>query len=180
MAGLRVAELERLFVSRFGIELPYDDAGRDDLVLIAHHIGRRAGEPGRRIATWCRTHAPWITAAELEQLVDDVRTKPRRWRADTLAERVNLTEAERSRLKITTIGAVDVTKAERTAARLARARETKAQKRRAAGAMPRAIPRAIHRASETVEGSRPQSANMVPAGQAHTSRIEWQRVRHST
>ena len=76
MAGLRCAELERLFAARYGPELPNDDAGRDDLLLVAHHLGRRAGEPSQRIAAWCRAHAPWLAAAELEQLVDDVRTKP--------------------------------------------------------------------------------------------------------
>jgi hypothetical protein len=33
MAALRVGDLKRLFISRYGRELPDDDAGRDDALV---------------------------------------------------------------------------------------------------------------------------------------------------
>ena len=99
MAGLRCAELERLFAARYGHELPDDDAGRADVVIMLHHLARCAGDPRQRSTAWCAAHAPWLAAAaELEAMLDDVIEKPRRWRADILAERLGLTAAERRRL----------------------------------------------------------------------------------
>ena len=40
MARLRVAELERLCNTRYGGCLPDDDAGREDLSIIFHHLAR--------------------------------------------------------------------------------------------------------------------------------------------
>jgi hypothetical protein len=137
MAALRIAELRRLFAARYGETLPDDDAGRDEALLMAHHLARRPGDPRHRIAAWCELHASWMPADELERLIADVMARPRRWRADTLAVRLNLTEAERRRLAIRTIGAVDVTKAQRQARRLERDRLRKQQRRRNAGAKPR-------------------------------------------
>jgi molybdopterin converting factor small subunit len=123
MAGLRCAELERLFAARYGHELPDDDAGRADVVIMLHHLARCAGDPRQRSTAWCAAHAPWLAAAaELEAMLDDVIEKPRRWRADILAERLGLTAAERRRLRITSIGAIDQSKAERLADRKQRKR----------------------------------------------------------
>ncbi len=133
MAGLRCAELERLFAARYGHELPDDDAGRADVVIMLHHLAR------------CAAHAPWLAAAaELEAMLDDVIEKPRRWRADILAERLGLTAAERRRLRITSIGAIDQSKAERLADRKQRKRLASRERRRAQGARQRdAIPLTI-------------------------------------
>ena len=51
--------------------------------------------------------------AERAELIAAVVAKPLRWRADKLAARVGLTAAERERLNIRTIGAVDLDKAAR-------------------------------------------------------------------
>jgi hypothetical protein len=51
MAKQRVAELRRLFVARYGNQLPDDDAGRGDAKLMIDHIaaplvpGRRTSRP---------------------------------------------------------------------------------------------------------------------------------------
>jgi hypothetical protein len=66
-----------------------------------------------------------------------VLAKPLRWRADKLGIRLRLTEAERHRLGITTIGSIEVTKEERLKRRQARKRRRKELLRRAQGARQR-------------------------------------------
>src|SRR5439155_12289714 len=61
-----------------------------------------------------------------------------RWRADKLGARLGLTEAERQRLGITTIGSIDVPKAERAKRRRSRDRLRRQQELRKQGAKPRA------------------------------------------
>ena len=58
----------------------------------------------------------------LDDLIADIAAHPIRWRADKLAHRVGLTDATRTRLGITTIGAIDVTREERAARRRERDR----------------------------------------------------------
>jgi hypothetical protein len=167
MAALRIAELRRLFKARYGDELPDDDAGRADAALMAHHLARRPGDPHRRIALWLVQHAPWMPADERERLADDAIAKPLRWKADTLAARLNLTAGERQRLRICTIGSTDRTKAERLADRKQRKREAdrlrRQQHRQAKGAKPR---------TEYETNSR---ARMKPWLTAGVSRSTWYR-----
>jgi hypothetical protein len=111
--AIRCAELDRLFSERYGRHLPDDDAGRDEALLMAHHLAHRPGDARHRIAEWLGAAAPWMQEAELEKLLAAVVARPLRWRADKLAARVGLTEAERERLQIRTIGAIDLDKAER-------------------------------------------------------------------
>jgi hypothetical protein len=134
MAALRVADLRRLFVARYGHFLPDDDAGREDARIMAHCLARHPVDPRRRIAAWLELWAPWMISAEAGTLITTVMAKPLRWRADKLlAARLNLTEAERQRLGITTIGAIDLPKAERTKRRKHEARLRDQRRRRARG-----------------------------------------------
>jgi hypothetical protein len=137
MAALRVGDLKRLFTARYGREMPDDDAGRDDALVMAHHLARQH-HPERRISAWLSLSTPWMSQNEVQALTNKVIAKPIRWRADTLGKRLNLTEAERQRLRITTIGAVGVDKAGRLDRRRERARQRDEQRRRAAGAKTRA------------------------------------------
>ncbi len=130
---VRLRELERLFAFRYGDTLPNDDSERDDLIVAAHTIAALEGD----VAAWARQWAPWFTAAEIRKLVASTAT-PSKFSAATLAWRLHLTDAERTALKITTIGAVDVTKAERLARRKQRKAARKAARRREAGAKPQA------------------------------------------
>jgi hypothetical protein len=118
IAALRIAELRRLFTARYGCALPDDDAGRDDALIMCHHLAKRP-EAERRIASWLSLWTPWMAAGEVTAVITAVIAKPRRWRADRLAMRLHLTEAERCHLRITTIGAYDLLKAERIARRVA-------------------------------------------------------------
>jgi hypothetical protein len=139
LAPIRVAELCRLFQSRYGVTLTDDDAGRDDARIMCHHLALMSGDPKYRITSWMAAWAPWMTAGERDILITDILAKPLRWRADKLAARLNLTEAERRRLNIRTIGAVDVTKAEREATRRSRKLEAQRILRRAKGIKPRKV-----------------------------------------
>jgi hypothetical protein len=138
MAAIRVAELHRLLGSRWGLVLPDDDAGRDDAEVMAHHLARRPGDARKHIKTYLRRHAPWMSGDETKRLIATVMAKPRKFRADTLAARLNLTFAERARLGIKTIGAVDVDKAERVKRRRNVNRDYLKDRRRTRGAKPRA------------------------------------------
>jgi hypothetical protein len=136
--AIRCAELERLFIVRYGRQLPDDDAGRDEAMLMAHHLAHRSGDVRHRIATWLGRAAPWMTEAERAELLAAVMAKPLRWRADRLAARVGLTEAERQRLQIRTIGAIDLDKDSRAKRRAERKVAAERERRRANGAKQRA------------------------------------------
>jgi hypothetical protein len=137
IAAVRVGELQRLFLARYGLTLPDDDAGREDARIMAHHLARLPNAE-RRIPNWLELHAPWMTPIEIRSLTAEAIAKRHKWKADRLAGRLNLYEAERSRLGITTIGAVDADRAKRLARRRQRARERDQQRRRDQGAKTRA------------------------------------------
>lgn len=138
LVGLRVRDLNRLFTARYGHHLPDDDAGRDDVAIVAHHLAQYAdGHPGKRITSWVRLRAPWMPIAELDALILEAVAKPKRWRADKLAWRLRLTAADRATLRITTIGAIDANLAQRIAARRKRKRLAIQAQRRAQGVKPR-------------------------------------------
>jgi hypothetical protein len=139
LAPIRVAELCRLFLSRYGSTLPQDDAGGEDARIMAHHLAMMTGDPKHRIASWMAAWAPWMSAEDLSDLIDQVLAKPLRWRADKLALRLNLTSTERSRLNIRTIGACDKTKSEREAARRYSKLQAQRSRRRAQGVKPRKL-----------------------------------------
>ena len=126
---IRMRELERLFVSRYGRVLPDDDAGRDDLFVAAHHITFLRGDVIKHIMSWARAWAPWMPSAEVERLAERVAAEPRKWTADVLAWRLRLSWVERTELRITTIGAFDMNKAERETERKRRRAETERARR---------------------------------------------------
>jgi hypothetical protein len=133
IVALRLAELNKLLTARYGERLPDDDSGRDDVAIVAAHLAGCPGDPARRISAWIALRAPWMSQNEIEVVIAQATAKPHRWKADTLAKRLGLKEAERRDLRITTIGAVDMTKEQRAAARRARKLErdrARAAKRR--------------------------------------------------
>jgi hypothetical protein len=123
LATLRISELNRLFSARYGETMPDDDAGRDDIVVMANHLAATGREIGKCVGAWLEVRAPWYTIADLKYLVAEVATNPQRWKADALAWRLHLTYADRQTLKIKTIGAVDVPRAQRTKLRKERNKE---------------------------------------------------------
>lgn len=137
MSAIRCAELNRLFTHRYGDIVPDDDAGRDDIRIMVHHLALMSGDQIKRIDVWLTEHAPWMAPDAAQMLIDQAIAKPLRWRADKLAVRLNLTAADRARLRIRTIGAVDMTKAQREAASKVRKRKAEAEQRRSKGVVPR-------------------------------------------
>lgn len=128
--NLRLRELERFYAWRYGPTLPDDAAGRKHLYIAAQHIAQ-GGALERHLRAWSSFWAPWLGDDECAEMVARVIARPMRWKADTLAWRIGLTDADRTRLKITTIGATDCNKAararrrkEQDAARHSRARRT--------------------------------------------------------
>lgn len=135
LVALRLHDLAKIFRHRYGVVLPDDDAGRDDLVVAVNHLASLA-RPRRHIANWIELWAPWLTAGERE-MVGAALANPQHWKADALAWRLRLTKEERRMLGITTIGAIDENKAARAKRRRQTERERKARVRRAKGARPR-------------------------------------------
>jgi hypothetical protein len=135
MARLRVAELEKLYTSRYGSCLPDDDAGRDDLELLLHHV---AHIDLTKVSGSATRWAPWLSQQEARELITKIVSSPKKFRADYLAKRLNLTDQQRAELGIKTIGAADVTKEERKELAKRRKVERIKEKRRAQGIRSRA------------------------------------------
>ena len=135
--NVRPRELERVFRDRYGAILPDDDAGLDDLFIMANHLAH-LDAPDKRIASWVRQWAPWYSADETAALIETVLARPLKWTANSMAKRLGLNEATRSRLGLTTIGAIDCSKAKRAKLRKMRNNEAKRVHRAEAGAKPHA------------------------------------------
>lgn len=136
LVALRMNDLATLFRSRYGIELPDDDAGRDDMDVALNHLACLP-HPMPAIKAWLEIWAPWLTLAEQRDIAAPILANPQRWKADALAWRLRLTMEQRTMLGITTIGAVDMNKGARTKRRRQRDRERKTATRRAKGIKPR-------------------------------------------
>lgn len=137
IVGLRLHEFARLFASRYhGTQLPNDDAGRDDIEPVMHHMAALT-QPARRAQYWLELWAPWLTLAEQREIISGGIATARSWKADQLAWRYRVTKEERDMLGLTTIGAIDYGKAARTKRRKDRDRQRKSASRRAAGMKPR-------------------------------------------
>jgi hypothetical protein len=120
---------------------PTDEWNRiteEDAAIIAKAARQPHSNPPVRIQNWFELSAPWMLEQELKALIAAVLAKPLRFRADTVAARLQVTEADRRRLRLTTIGAIDRSKAERLADRKQRKRQADRASRRAQGAKPRA------------------------------------------
>lgn len=137
LVALRLHDLARIFRHRYGVTLPDDDAGRDDLTVAINHLASLA-RPRRHIANWIGLWAPWLPAGEMQEMVGAALANPQHWKADALAWRLRLTKEERRMLGVTTIGAIDENRAARIKRRRQVERERKARLRRAKGAKPRA------------------------------------------
>jgi hypothetical protein len=130
---LRMAEIFRVFVRYYGgAPLPDDDDGRDSLKL-AFQVLSTTGDAEHSMVDVARVWAPWMPSANLQALVADVVAHPRRFKADTVAERLRITDEIRTLLKLRTIGAIDKSADQRAAERKEQQRLVKELKRRAAG-----------------------------------------------
>lgn len=138
MAAIRASEMARLYRKRYpNLQLPCDDEGELLARLMLQHLNRLRDAP-RRMDRWLDRWCPWLDEASHEHMLSDAMTVQLRYRADKLAWKLKVTAAEREELKLRTIGAIDQTKAERTAIAKQRHRDRMRTRRRAKGAKPRA------------------------------------------
>jgi len=163
-AAIRCAELTRLFDDKFGpMVLPDNDDGYQAARVMVHHIGRlRHGD--RRMASWLNACAGFLSMADRERLISEVEECPLKWTADKLAWKFKVTAEQRARLKLTTIGAIDLPKAERIKRRTAIKNARRQAQRHEQGAMSRAEYR------QTVQSAKPWTEQGV-------SRATWYRNR---
>jgi hypothetical protein len=152
-AGKRLRELDRLIRDRHGVALP--DTDDIDLYLapvvrcfrkITIDKGKPAHADGltNRLALWCDTRAPNVTADLIADVVRQVLTEASKFDSDDeLGATLRVSYSERQRLKITTIGSYDVSRTSLAQKASIRKRErnrlSAAKRRRVMGAMPRAV-----------------------------------------
>jgi hypothetical protein len=114
MAAIRIAELKRWLGDQIGegIELEPGDQSASIARIFVHHFVVLA-DGNRKAADWLNTYCPWVDRRDREAMITEANHCPLKWSADKLAWKIRLDDATRTRLKITTIGAFDVPKAER-------------------------------------------------------------------
>jgi hypothetical protein len=108
MAAIRIAELLRWLndVAGAGAELEPCDWSEGIARIFVHHFVVLA-DGNRRAAAWLATYCPWIETRDREYMITEANHCPLKWSADKLAWKIRLTDAKRTELKITTIGAID-------------------------------------------------------------------------
>jgi hypothetical protein len=112
IVAFRIRDLQTFVGDRYGATMPDDDSGLDDFIVLAQHVARLGDPHALRAcaARWC----PWLTDDAYAVIVAEINASPRRWTADSLARRIGLDDATRTRLGITTIGAIDCSKVQRS------------------------------------------------------------------
>jgi len=124
MAAIRLADLTRWYndVHGAGAELEPSERSIEIIRIFAHHMGALPDAP-RRIMSWLLSYAPWLEHIERERLISQVVQCPIKWSADKLAWKIRLSDDQRTKLKITTIGAIDCSKEQRAQRRIQRRAE---------------------------------------------------------
>src|SRR5438034_10355696 len=137
IAAFRIRDLQNFFADKYGATMPDDDGASDDLLVLLHHVAHLGDPRALRVyaARWC----PWLCHGEFAAMIAEIDCTPLRWRADSLARRIGLDDATRTRLGITTIGAIDCTKAQRTKRRKRRNTAAHRARRAEVGAAPHAM-----------------------------------------
>jgi hypothetical protein len=152
MAAKRINELERYLDHRYGHFVPDDDAGREDLVILANHVAQNRHDPRAKILGFIRRWAPWMVATEAKALANKVLEKPRKYKAETLGRLVRLTREEQITLYIETVRPFDKTDADMQEEAKRKDRERKRAERAAESShRPRGRPKS--------EGAKPWEAS---------------------
>lgn len=102
-------------------------------IFVHHFLCLQHGD--RRASEWLHTYCPDMPARDREYLISEATNCPLKWSADKLAWKLGLTDADRTRLRITTIGAVDCNREQRKE----RDRQRRTERERARRAAIRAI-----------------------------------------
>ena len=137
MAAKRAREIAMLVLYRHRW-LPDTDDRSIYLEMAAHHLKPRDGDLVFALDLWARRVGAKLSDRELSRVARNVSAKPRLFKADTLGNLLRVTYDERSKLKLTTIGCYDVSKAQRRRLRKQKRRLNDQARRRENGAIPRA------------------------------------------
>ena len=113
-AAIRVSQINRLIEHRHGPQLPDTDDAETYIRVALDHLAKLR-DPSPRVRDWLTHYAPWLALQSRERLISDAIEHPLRYGADKLGWKLRVTKAERTALNLTTIGAIDQTKAERRA-----------------------------------------------------------------
>ena len=139
---LRLGNIRTCLRHRYGHTLPDDDAGREDLLELLLPASLRPKDPIRIMANMVEVWAPWMSKPEAQGLIQQIEQMPPSLRTRTaqeLGERFNITNAERERLRLWTIAAVDIAEDQRAEQRKAKKRARDIRRRREDGSEPRAV-----------------------------------------
>lgn len=162
---LRLREIELVIKARHGSALPQTDDA--DIYIRAAALSLTAQD----MHDWCRKWAPWASAQLVTSIIAEVLGRRRMPSADGIAGMLVVSMEERTRLKLRTIGACDVTKEERRQI----AKDTKREQDRLRQRRKRKIQGRKDRQSyeaESVERLKPWKA-------VNTSRATWYRKRET-
>lgn len=123
MASIRIAELGRWLADTIGAgtELEPGQWAEGIARVFVHHFVVLA-DGNRRAAQWLATYCPWISTPDREYMITEANHCPLKWSADKLAWKLRITDAKRTELKITTIGAIDCNAQQRATRRKAASR----------------------------------------------------------
>jgi hypothetical protein len=168
----RLRELEKIISYRYNAILPITEDADVFLFtaakLLRRNLEDRCGLPSSddvldRLAVWAERWAHFTPVEHLRKMVALAMRRPILEKADALGALLSLTYADRQYLNITTIGACDVSKAERQSLSKQKKRDRDriraAEKRRLAGVRPRAT---------SLSATRPWEADAI-------SRRTWER-----
>jgi hypothetical protein len=154
---LRLGYLRRLLRDRCGPVLPDDDAGREYLKELLLPISLGPNEavelwgPTDRMRCAIEVWAPWMSEDEARDLRIEINAMPRweRWPSQrTLGERLNVTYAERERLRLWGIDPCDMTSTAMALFRKRKKRQRDKLRRQLQGQQSRADYLANHRLSK--------------------------------
>jgi hypothetical protein len=129
----RLSNASKWFAHRGWDVLPQNERGRSILRWGADHAWLAGPDnPKRSVRRWCRKHAPWLTDAELEQIVRETETSNKRWTGDQSAAVLEIGVRDREALHLWFFGADDDPAYERRNARKREKAAARARKSRAA------------------------------------------------
>src|SRR5690348_18498097 len=101
---LRIGDLNKLFRWRYAgyvgeYELPDDDSGREDLMVLLHHY---ANSNPLQLAKIIERRAPWMGVDERRSVLDRVAAYRWRWRSETMGRVLHVRTAEWESLTLRT------------------------------------------------------------------------------
>lgn len=169
---LRQREIETLIKHRYGSSLPEND-GDEFFRAIAHAIQAHGSERVYGVlCDWCHRWAPWALSEEylptLKEAAASVAERTNDLRADAVATLLCVTMSERLALGFRTVGACDVTPAERKQIMKEKKMESDRERRR--------VEREIARRKSRPEYEQNSLSKRQPWKDAGMSRAAWYRL----